>query len=107
MDITQLYKIYLKPGMLPPDKLVQVTIEAVTVEELHIRPGETKQAVVLSLKGKQARLILNQGNANRLAVIAGTDTDAWPGVVIGLKRAKYGPKETILICEPPKNGNGK
>lgn len=33
MDITQLYKIYLKPGMLPEKKLVQVTIEPNSIKK--------------------------------------------------------------------------
>lgn len=105
-DFGAIYKTYLRADHLPPGQLIQVAIEAATIETLHPRPGQELTALVLAFKGKQRRLVVNNSNASRLADIAGsTDTAALIGLVIGLKRAKYGAKETILIeAAPTKNG---
>jgi hypothetical protein len=98
------YVLYLKPHHLPTDgSRREATIESAKVVTLHPRPGQEQRAILVSFVGKVHKLILNQGNANRLVAIAGDDLEGWPGVVIGLKRATYGPKETILI-EPVTNG---
>lgn len=106
--ISELYRLYLKPSHLPQDGSArEATIERATVETLHPRPGQEMKAIVITFKGKPHRLILNQGNANRMYNIAGDDTDKWPGLVVALSRATWGPKETIIISEPKNGGNGK
>lgn len=107
--ISDIYRLYLKPIHLPADGSArEATIAGATVEELHPRPTEKKRFIVISFVGKPHKFILNQGNANRMYNIGGDDTDKWPGLVITLSRATWGPKETIIISEP-KNGkeNGK
>ena len=106
MKVSDIYTLYLKPKHLPEEGSKETTIERATVETLHPRPGQEIKAIVLSFVGKHHKLILNQGNANRLASIAGLDTEAWEGIVISLKRGKWGSKATIII-EPATNGNGK
>lgn len=104
--VSDLHTLWLKPAHLPTQGAREVTIERAEVKELHPRPGQKKQAIVLSFVGKIHKMIVNSGNANRLASIAGDDMEAWPGVVIGLKRGEWGDKATIVI-EQVTNGNGK
>ncbi len=100
------YTLFLKAHHLPADgSQRQATIERAEVKELHPRPTEKKRLIVVSFVGKVHKLILNQGNANRLATLGGDDCDGWAGLVIGLRRDKYGQKETVVI-EAPTNGNG-
>ena len=98
--VSDLHTLWLKPHHLP-EQGTNVTIEQVTIEQLHPRPGQTRQGIVLRFKGKSRRLIVNAGNANRLADIAGEETDGWPGHVIRLTPSLWGSKPTILI-EPVK-----
>jgi len=77
-----------------------VTIEKATVETLHPRPGQTVQKIVLVFKGKQRRLILGDGNANKLCDIAGDDTDGWVGVVVRLRAAHYTADKRTIGVEP-------
>lgn len=105
-NLSDLYNIWLKAESLPPDKVVTVTITAATVEEIHPRPGQTERRLILSFKGKTRRLIVNSGNANRLANMHGEDYTAYAGLVVGLKRVKFKKDmDTIIIVEPTKNGN--
>jgi hypothetical protein len=104
-QVSDLYTLYLKSQHLP-EQGANATIERVTVEELHPRPGQTQKAVVLWFKGKNRRLILNQGNANRLADLAGDDTDAWPGTVVHLKPGIWGSKPTVILGSVATNGKG-
>lgn len=107
-NLSDIYNLWLKADSLPPDKVVGVTIERATVEEIHPRPGQTERRLILSFKGKTRRLIVNSGNANRLANQHGEDYTAYPGLVVGLKRVKFTKDvDTIIITEPPTNGNGK
>lgn len=106
MKASEIYNLYLKPAHLPADGTKrEATIEKVTLETLHPRPGQESKSIVLSFVGKAHKLILNQSNANRLVLIAGDDTDAWKGLVINLSRSKYGAKDTVLI-EPALTTNG-
>jgi hypothetical protein len=105
--VSDIYTLYLKPQHLPQDgSQRQATIEKAEVKTLRPRPTEEKRFIVVSFVGKPHKLILNQGNANRMATIAGDDLSGWPGIVISLSRATWGPKETIIISEP-KNGKEK
>lgn len=107
MKASDIYTLYLKPAHLPQDGSPrQATIESATVATLHPRPGQEQRAILLSFVGKAHKLILNQSNANRLATIGGDDCDGWAGLVIGLRRDRYGQKETVII-EAVTNGNGK
>lgn len=100
-SVADLYTLWLKPHHLPPGKLVSVTIAKAEVRILHPRPTEEKAQLVLSFVGKNRRLILNDGNANKMADIGGEDYTAWTGLVIQLQRAKYtASKETIYILPP-------
>lgn len=103
--VSDLYTLYLKPKHLPEQGNREATIEAAKVETLHPRPGQEQRAIVLSFVGKPHKLIVNQGNANRLVSIAGDDYSQWPGVTIALKRGQWGSKPTVII-EPAQNGNG-
>jgi hypothetical protein len=110
--VSELYTLYLKPAHLPQDgSRREATIEKAEVATLHPRPGQESKAILISFVGKAHKLILNQSNANRMYNIGGDDTDAWAGLVIGLRRDRYGQKETIVIEPGPngagKNGNGK
>src|SRR5262245_32024521 len=105
--VSDLYTLYLKSHHLPQNSSArEATIERANVETLHIRPTEEKRLIVISFKGKPHKLILNQGNANRMVSIAGDDIAAWPGVVISLRRGSWGSKPTIII-EPHQNGKEK
>lgn len=110
-SLSDLYNIWLKAESLPPDKVVGVTIERATVEEIHPRPGQTERRLILSFKGKTRRLIVNGGNANKLANLHGEDYTAYPGLVIGLKRTTYKKDMDTIHIVPapaaPANGNGK
>lgn len=107
--ISELYRIWLKPGHLPENEAREVTIASAKVETLHPRPGQESKAVVLSFKGKPHSMIVNMSNANRLYTICGDDLDSWPGQVIALRRGMWGAKATILVERPAAatNGNGK
>jgi hypothetical protein len=101
------YTLYLRPAHLPADgSRREATIEKATVATLHPRPGQEQRAILLSFVDKAHKLILNQSNANRLATLGGDDIDGWAGLVIGLRRDKYGQKETVIV-EAATNGNGK
>lgn len=106
-NVSDIYDLWLKPWHLPPGKLVQVTIEKIERRILQTRPTEKKPALVLSFVGKNRRLILNAGNANKMADLGGEDYTAWTGLVIGLQRAEYtSATETIhIVPAPPTNGN--
>lgn len=103
-NVSDLYTLWLKPHHLPLGKLVQVTIAKVEVRELHPKPTQVETKLVLSFVSKNRRLILNDGQANKMADIGGEDYTAWKGLVIQLQRASYtANKETIRILPP--NGN--
>lgn len=102
--VSELYTLYLKPKHLPAEGTREATIQTATAEILHPLPGHEKKALVLSFVGRPHKLILNQGNANRMVSIGGDDFSGWAGLVIGLKRGKWGSRETIII-EPTGNGN--
>jgi hypothetical protein len=107
-NVSDLYTLWLKPWHLPPGKPWVVTIQKAEVRTIHPRPTEEKKALILSFVGKNRKLILNDGNANKLADIGGEDTEGWAGLVIQLKRTSYTKdKETIVISPAPTNGNGK
>lgn len=106
-NLSDLYPIWLKAEHLPPDKVVTVTITAATIEELHPQPTQTERKLVLAFKGKHKRLVVNSGNANRLASLLGDvdDIAALVGLVVGLKRVKYTARQdTIIIVPAPTNG---
>lgn len=107
-NVSDLYDLWLKAHHLPIDKPCNVTIEKAEVKTLHPRPTETEQKIVLSFAGKSRRLILNDGNANRMVDIGGEDYTAWQGLVIQIRRTRFTKdKETIIISPAPVNGNGK
>ncbi len=106
---SDIYKIWLTGDMLP--KACNVTIEGATVESLTVRPGVNEQKIVLCFKGKQARFILNQGNANKMVRFLGDDLEGWTGGVISLtphvlESGKFKGKKTIIVGPPIANGNG-
>jgi hypothetical protein len=103
-SVANIYDLWLKAHHLPPDKLVNVTIQKVEVRTLHPRPTEEKTALILSFVGKNRRLILNDGNANKLADIGGEDYTAWQGLVIQLKRVQYTKNQETIHIIPVKNG---
>lgn len=104
--VSDVYTLYLKPHHLPADGSArEATIERAMIETLRPRPTEEKRFIVVSFVGKAHKLILNSGNANRLATIAGDDLSGWPGIVISLKRGEWASKPTIII-EKATNGNG-
>lgn len=99
-SVADFYNLWLKATDLPAGKAVPVTITAVKAETLHPRPGEEKKALVLSFKDKSRRLILNGGNANRMAAIGGEDYTAWPGLVIMLERVAFTKQQDTIIIKP-------
>lgn len=107
-NLSDLYPIWLKAEHLPPDKVVTVTISAATIEELHPQPTQTERKLVLAFKGKHKRLVINSGNANRLAGLLGDVDDISPlvGLVIDLKRVKYTARQDTIVIVPPAT-NGK
>ncbi len=97
--IGNLYKLWLKAHHLPPEG-AEVTISRATVETLNPKPGQTEKKVVLAFKGRNRRLVLNDGNANRMLDIAGSDnTDDWTGLVVRLRPADYTTKKRTIILE--------
>lgn len=108
MKASDIYTLYLKPAHLPQDGSPrQATIESATVATLHPRPGQEQRAILVSFVGKPHKLILNQSNANRLVALAGDDTEGWAGIVVNLRRDRYGQKETVIVEASATNGNGK
>lgn len=105
-NVADFYDIWLKPDSLPAGKTVPVTITKVEAKEVHPQPTQTKRKLVLSFKGKQRRLILNGGNANRMTTIGGEDYTAWVGLVIGLQRKPYTSKQETIIIVPVTGENG-
>lgn len=104
-NVSDIYTLWLKPWHLPPGKPVNVTIERAEVRTIHPRPTEEKKAIILTFAGKNRKLILNDGNANKMADIGGEDWTGWQGLVIQLKRASYTKdKETIHILPAATNG---
>lgn len=103
-NVSNIYTLYLKARHLPPGGAT-ATIERVTEEELHPRPGQTERKLVLSFKGKNRRLILNQRNANAMVDLAGEDWSKWVGVTVRLMPGKWGSKDTIVLSGQ-KNGSG-
>jgi len=98
MKASDIYTLYLKPKHLPQDGTSkQTTIEKAEIRTLHPRPGQEIRAIVLSFEGKPHKLILNQGNANRMVSIGGDETESWAGMVVGLKRGKWGSKDTVIV----------
>lgn len=107
-NLSDIYPLWLKAEHLPLDKVVAVTISAATIEELHPQPTTTERKLVLAFKGKHKRLVVNSGNANRLAGLLGDidDVSALVGLVVGLKRTKYTARQdTIIITPAPTNGS--
>lgn len=106
-NVSDIYDLWLKAHHLPLDKVVNVTIAKAEVRTLHPRPTEEKKAIILTFAGKNRKLILNDGNANKMSDIGGEDYTGWAGLVISIKRQAYTKdKETILISPAPTNGNG-
>jgi len=75
---------YLKPIHLNNQRVV-VTIDRVTMEDTHPRPGKTERAPVLYFKGKEKGFICSTYNARTLARLFGDDCDACLGKQIALK----------------------
>lgn len=95
---SEIYTLYLKAHHLPADGSVrEATIEQAEPTTIHPRPGQTKRVIILSFVGKAHKLILTQGNANRMVMIAGDDLAGWPGMVIGLRADMWGDKPTVII----------
>ena len=90
------YRLWLKARHLPAQGNT-VTIEKVTVEKLHPRPGQEETKIVLWFQNRNRQLILNNGNYNRLVDIAGIDRQKWPGTVISLRPGKWGAKATVIL----------
>ncbi len=102
--VSDYYVLYLKAHHLPADgSKREATIAGAEAATIHPRPGQTKKVILLSFVGRPHKLILTQGNANRMVAIAGDDLSGWPGVVIGLRRDTWGDKPTVVI-EPVTNG---
>lgn len=97
-NVSDLYTLWLKPWHLPAGKPISVTIEKAETRTIHPRPTEERTALVLSFVGKNRKLILNDGNANKMSDIGGEDWAAWRGLVVQLKRVQFNKdKETIHI----------
>lgn len=97
-NVSDIYTLWLKPWHLPPDKPISVTIQKAEVRIIHPRPTEEKKAIILTFVGKNHKLILNDGNANKMADIGGEDWAGWQGLVVQLQRTKFTKdKETIHI----------
>jgi hypothetical protein len=78
---------YLKASDLKglPGKAITVTISDALLETIKDRDGEEKTKTVLSFKGAQKRLPLNQTNWDAIAEITGEDdTDNWQGHAVQL-----------------------
>lgn len=97
-NVSDIYTLWLKPWHLPAGKPISVTIEKAETRTIHPRPTEERTALVLSFVGKNRKLILNDGNANKMSDIGGEDFTAWRGLVVQLKRVQFTKdKETIHI----------
>lgn len=106
MKASEFTTLWLKAPDLP-ESGAQATIETVEARLLHPRPGQEKRSLVIGFKNKVKKLILNDGNINRLVRIAGTeDVDAWIGLVVRLVPATYGGKGTIIIEQASGGTNG-
>lgn len=97
-NVSDIYTLWLKPWHLSAGQPVSVTIQKVETRTVHPRPTEERTALVLSFAGRNRKLILNDGNANRMSDIGGEDWTAWQGLVVQLQRIKFTKdKETIHI----------
>lgn len=106
MNAADFTTLWLKAPDIP-EKGAVATIERVEARKLHPRPGQEETRLVLSFRGKVKKLILTDGNINRLVRLGGEDTDGWIGLVVRLKPATYGQKQTIVIEPAPTAGGGK
>lgn len=97
-NVSDIYTLWLKPWHLPVGKSVSVTIQKVETRIIHPRPTEERAALILSFAGRNRKLILNDGNANKMSDIGGEDWTAWQGLVVQLKRVQFTKdKETIHV----------
>ena len=81
---------------------VTVVISACSLEAVRQRDGSEQKRLVLSMKAKEKRFILNKTQARTMADLAGTEHfSEWPGAVVVLSpaRAPNG-QGTIAITAP-------
>lgn len=74
---------YLKAGDLPEGKIIGVTIEDVTMEELG-QGADKQKKLIISFIGKEKTFVCNKTNANTITRLYGDDTDEWIGKAIGI-----------------------
>lgn len=87
---------YLRADDLP--RPVEATIQAVLLETMYDRrEKDTIQRLVLAFTGKRKLLVLNKTRAAAMVVLAGDETDNWPGVVVRLLPTTQAGKPTIAI----------
>lgn len=89
-----------------------VVISEVAIEEVGIENDKSEKPVVY-FEGKDKGLVLNKTNANTIAGMYGSDTDAWKGQSVTLCTAEvpYKGKMTLSIrvssIKPLKGASGK
>lgn len=84
VDVALLYPSkYLKAEDLKGQK-VTVTVSGVSQDNLQMPGGRKKQAVVISMKGKEKQFVANTTNGWALALLLGRRTKDWVGKRIQL-----------------------
>lgn len=101
--IGELYNFYLKPGHLPSGGC-NVIIAGVEVKELHPRPTETEQKLVLSFKNATRKMIVNQTQAARLVDLFGEDYTTWVGQTVHLSAVAFTKSQQTILVGPARNG---
>ena len=76
-----------------------------TIDRVELETFENKQKPIVFFKGAEKGLVCNKTNFNLIALIAGEDTDDWPGKSIILYPTmvdfKGETKEAIRVRRPP------
>lgn len=79
---------YVKAAEIPSGRMVRVTIESVSVEDVGGKGKAEDKKPVLYFVGTEKGLVLNKTNANAIADTYGTETDEWIGKRIELFSTK-------------------
>ncbi len=100
MDIRQVYPSPWISADDLGDRRFEMTISAVTMEEVHDRQTNQKvQKMVVAFKGAKKRFITNKTQAFAIAKYLGsTDTEQWIGKKVALRAGKaHNGKATIVV----------
>lgn len=89
-------------------KPLELTIAAVTVEELQMTGGKKERKPVVYFEERADKaLVMNKTNAMAIASLLGPETDAWAGKKITLIPSKDRMGGKLVDCIRIQNGDSK